>query len=38
MKAAGPDDGWAELKLETADEWSVVPNVVRYFVKQGGIW
>jgi ubiquinone/menaquinone biosynthesis C-methylase UbiE len=35
MEAAEPDSGWAEIKLETVDEWSVVPNIVGYFVKRG---
>lgn len=35
MKAAEPDGGWAELKLEAGDEWSVVPNVVGCFVERG---
>jgi len=35
MKAAELDGGWAEIKLETVDEWSAVPHIVGYFVKRG---
>ena len=35
MKAAERDGGWAEVKLETVDEWAVVPHIVGYFVKKG---
>jgi hypothetical protein len=35
MKAVELDGGWAEIKLEMVDEWSVVPHIVGYFVKRG---
>jgi len=34
VKAAELDGGWAEIILETVDEWSVVPHIVGYFVKR----
>jgi hypothetical protein len=33
--AAAADGGWAEVKMDKVDEWSVVPNIVGYCVKKG---
>lgn len=33
--AAEADGGWAEVKMEEVDEWSVVPTIVGYCVKRG---
>jgi len=34
MKAAQPDGGWAEVKLERVDAWSPVPHMVGFLTKK----
>lgn len=35
MKAAEADGGWAEVKMEKVDKWSVLPDIVGYCIKRG---
>ncbi|RDW58252.1 hypothetical protein BP6252_13663 [Coleophoma cylindrospora] len=33
-EAAAADGGWQEVKVETANNWSVIPHIIGYYVKK----